>query len=201
MKILDISWPVFQGMPEYGGRKECTFTSYGKETKISLINHTGTHVDGPAYFFNNAKSIDQFDLSILIGECQVLDLMHVKEKIEEKDLERFKITPGQIILFKTSNSFIADNSPFKENFVYLAPSGAEYLASKKIKSVGIDYLALETTAGFPSHKILLKQEILVIEGLRLKNVQPRTYQLICLPVNLIGIDAAFARAILIDNKI
>lgn len=83
--------------------------------------------------------------------------------------------------------------------MYLDASGAEYLVEKNVKAVGIDYLALETQPGFPSHKILLKKEILIIEGLRLQHVEPKEYEFVCLPIKLIDVDAAFARAILLER--
>lgn len=198
MEIIDISWPVTADMAEYGGRKIVTFSNFGNETKVTLINHTGTHVDGPKYFFKNAKSLDQFPLSKLIGRCIVLDLMHVSKKITAQDLENHTIKADSIILFKTKNSLLSYTT-WEDNFIYFDASGAQYLAEKQVKSIGIDYLALETQPGFPSHKILLRQEILIIEGLRLENVEPKEYEIICLPIKLIGLDAAFARAILIKK--
>ena len=137
-----------------------------------MMNHTGTHVDGPRYFFKNSKTIDKFDLKQLIGRCRVLDVSHIKTKITKRTLKSCVINPGDIILLKTENSWLLENEEFKEKFIYLDTSGAEYLAKKKIKAVGIDYVALEITDGFPSHKILLAEDILIIEGLRLKTVKP-----------------------------
>lgn len=199
MKIIDISWPVKEGIIEYGGRTILEFSDHGNESIVTLVNHTGTHVDGPRYFFKDAKTIDQFDLNKLIGECQVLDLTSIQEKITQKDLEKFDIKENQIILFKTKNSSLSNTGKWQNDFIYLDESGAEYLVNKKVKSIGTDYVALESRVGFPSHKILLKNEILIIEGLRLKDVEPKQYQLFCLPVKLIGLDAAFARAILIED--
>lgn len=198
MKIFDISWPVTEDMAEYGGRKVATFEPFGSETKVTLINHTGTHVDGPRYFFKDAKTIDQFNLHKLIGRCIVLDLASVKRAITASDLKKHTIPSDSIILFKTKNSFLP-TSAWQDNFIYLDSSGAEYLVEQHVKSIGIDYLALETQAGFPSHKILLKQDILIIEGLRLQDIEPREYELVCLPIKLMGIDAAFARAILLER--
>lgn len=198
MKIIDISWPVIENMPEYEGRKILDFKKYGQETKITLINHTGTHVDGPAYFFNNAKKINEFKLNQLIGKCVVLDLTKVKTKITDKDLSKYKIKPGTIVLFKTKNSSLPEDKWY-DNFIYLDLSGAQYLVKKKVKTIGTDYLALEANPNFPSHKILLKKNILIIEGLRLKNVKAKEYNIYCLPIKLIGLDAAISRAILINQ--
>lgn len=199
MKIIDISWPVSANIAEYENRKIIQITPFGQEYIIGMVNHTGTHVDGPASFFPGSKTIDQFELTKLTGKCQVLDLTAVENYITKKELQGFSINSDEIILFKTQNSNLPTEGQFYDDFVYLAESGAQYLASKKVKAVGIDYIALETLPDFPSHKSLLHEEILIIEGLRLGHVKPGTYNFICLPVKLVGVDAAFARAILIEE--
>ena len=84
--------------------------------------------------------------------------------------------------------------------MYLEASGAAYLAEKKVKAVGIDYLGIEhSQPGHPTHENLLNADIVVIEGLRLHHVQPGSYFFVCLPLNMIGTEAAPARAILMEK--
>ena len=125
-----------------------------------------------------------------------------KKVLSNGHLKKFDINSKDIILLKTKNSDLAYNSLFNKDFVYLAKSGAEYLASKNIKTIGIDYLGIERNQkDHDTHKILFKNEINIIEGLRLKNIDLsfNSYKLICLPLNIIGYEAAPARAILIKD--
>ena len=86
---------------------------------------------------------------------------------------------------------------FKPDFVYLDKSGAKFLADRKIKSIGIDYLGIERNQiGHESHIFLLENNIPIIEGLRLASLTGELGILYCLPINLVGVEAAFARAII-----
>lgn len=208
MRIIDISWPIMPDMTTYKNKSDVQIlqthsweTSAKRESQLNCGMHTGTHVDAPAHFLESGVTIDQLDLNNLIGPAQVLELGAVKNKqITAQDLSNCEILAGQIILLKTSNSNLAANILFEPDFVYLASSGAEYLASKKIKAVGIDYLGIERNQPeHATHKILFRAGVVIIEGLRLAQVTAGNYQLICLPLNMIGQEAALARAILINK--
>ncbi len=205
MKIIDISWPISENTTEYKDRKTIKLTQineYSKdgvsETLITMHSHTGTHVDAPEHFLGNKITIDQIDLNKLVGKCKVLDLTKIEDKITKSDLQDFDIQKDDIILLKTKNSNLSTTEKFNPNFVYLEKSGAQFLADKKIKCVGIDYLGIERSQpNHETHKILLENDILIIESLRLKNANDTEYMFYCLPVLMENLDAAPARAILI----
>jgi arylformamidase len=205
MKIIDISWPITPNITEYKDRKTLKLEKYKefekdnvRETLITIHTHTGTHIDSPAHFLKDGKALDQLDLNKLMGECKILDLTSIEKKITKQDLEKFDIQKDEIILLKTKNSNLDPTEKFNPNFVYLEKSGAEFLASKKIKSVGIDYLGIERNQpNHETHKILLENEIPVIEGLRLKHITQKTGFFYCLPLFLPTLEAAPCRAILI----
>lgn len=205
MKIIDISWPLFPGTTEYKDRQsiQCTKTKIFerdkvRESAICMNLHTGTHVDAPAHFLPIGKTIELVDPGSLWGMCRVLDLANVSEKITADDLRAHELQAGEIILLKTKNSVREITQKFDPRFVYLDASGAAYLADQKIKTVGIDYLSIERAQPEHStHVTLFQAGITVIEGLRLAHVQPGSYFLICLPLPIVGLDAAPARAVLI----
>lgn len=202
--IIDISWPITQNITEYKDRGSVRLEPLAQakergvcETLITMHSHTGTHIDAPSHFIEGGKTIDQLPLSHCIGQCTVLDLTHVQEKITVHDLEAFTIHTGDRILFKTRNSALSPDALFDYAFVYLAECAARYLVGKNVQLVGIDYLGIERNQpGHPTHKLLLGNGIAVLEGLRLGHVAPGNYTLICFPVALCGVDAAPARAVL-----
>lgn len=207
MKIYDISWPLSSAATGYKNKKAVTFESTKsfmpdrvRETKITLDSHSGTHVDAPAHMLENGKTIDEISLERLIGMALVLDLTPSVNAITAEDLHVYdqQINEGAIILLKTTNSLSLPNDSFDPEFVYLDSSGAAYLAQKKVKAVGIDYLGIERgDPGHATHATLMSHDVVIIEGLRLEGVAAGRYQFVCLPLDLVGIDAAPARAILL----
>ena len=205
MKIIDISWPISDAATEYKDKKSIAFeqlktfdTDGVRESSFCMNSHTGTHVDAPSHFLKDGKTIDEMHLDRLMGKAVLLDLLTIGDAITEDDLHGYEIEDGDIVLLRTSNSACAPTDPFANDFVYLDPSGAHYLAQKHIKAVGIDYLGIER--GDPEHRThttLMQADIAIIEGLRLGHVQAGTYFFICLPLAIIGPEAAPARAILL----
>ena len=167
---------------------------------MHLSSHTGTHVDAPAHFIKDGITIDQIQLDRLVGQAIVLDLMYVLDGITRDDLVDKKIKKGDIVLFKTVNSLTPATGKFTPHFVYLEASGAQYLAEIGVKAVGIDYLGIERSQiDHLTHTTLMHADIVIIEGLRLEFIAPGEYMCVCLPLNIIGLEAAPARAILIEK--
>jgi arylformamidase len=166
-------------------------------THLSMGAHTGTHVDAPAHFIEGAATLDRIPLDRFVGDATVLDLRG-RKAIDAAVLSRHSIHPGDIVLFKTDNSALWQREGFQEGFTYLTRDAGEYLAERRVKTVGMDYLSIEQfgSSTFAVHKILLGQEILIIEGLDLSAVGSGPYLLSCLPLNLQGVDGAPARAVL-----
>jgi len=211
VKILDISWPLHSATTGYKNKKVIHFKQIKqfaqdnvRETTITLSSHSGTHVDAPAHFLRDGKTIDQLPLTHLIGRCKVIDLTSLSKCIFSEDLEKttvaIDIKKDDIILLKTANSSIPATDAFSPDFIYLHSSGAHYLAKKKIKAVGIDYLGIERNQpDHTTHIELMKNNVIIIEGLRLHHVKQGIYTLYCLPLYTIGLEAAPARALLIKD--
>ncbi len=207
MKIIDISWQISENITEYKNKKsikliqQAEYEKNGVREKLITFNsHTGTHIDAPSHFTKNGKTLDKLNLDKFYGPCKVLDLTHIKDKITSQDLENFNIQQNDIIILKTKNSELPETGNFVSNYIYLEKTGAKFLADKKIKTFGFDYLGIESNQpNHETHKYLLETEIPIIEGLRLKNVEPGEYILSCLPIFIKDADGAPARAILIQK--
>ena len=72
-----------------------------------------------------------------------------------------------------------------------------------IKLVGIDYLSIEKggSPGHPVHVALLEKEIVILEGVDLREVPPGDYEIVCLPLKYEGGrgDGSPARTVLIKR--
>ena len=165
-------------------------------TNISFSAHTSTHMDAPLHFIDNAKDISTLPFNAVIGKAKIIEIKDTIS-IKPEELETYNIEENDRILFKTRNSSVDwGMEEFISEYVFLTTEAAKYLAEKKIKTIGIDYLSI---AGLNNteevHKILLSSEIWIIEGLSLNDVTEGFYDLICLPINIVGSDGAPARAV------
>ncbi|WP_102026290.1 cyclase family protein [Salirhabdus sp. Marseille-P4669] len=202
-KMYDISLPIYKGMPVYKNKPEkqpefqTVTNGHVTESRLSMDAHTGTHIDAPLHMINDGETFESIDLEQLIGDAKVFDLTDVETGISAQDLEKFQIEEGDFVLFKTKNTF---DEAFNFEFIYLAESGARYLAEKGVRGVGIDALGVERAQeGHPTHKTLFQNNIIVIEGLNFKDVEPGTYHMVAAPLKLVGIDAAPARVLLFEK--
>lgn len=200
-KITDISLPIYGGMPVYPNNPPVKITSLKTPnsyiSEITLGSHTGTHIDVPRHINENGLTVDKIELDQLSGPVRVLDMTHCKESISVEDLKKENIKAGERILVKTQNS-IRGFKEFYPDYIYLSGEAAEFLAEQKIIIFGIDSISIKQK-GSPDlrpHTELLNNNIIIIEGLDLSKANPGSYNLFCLPLNLIGLDGAPARAIL-----
>jgi len=162
--------------------------------------HTGTHCDAPFHFLDDGRGIDEVTLDRFVGPCLVVEV-DPKINIEKEDLEKIDFKRHKRILFKTRNSahWKNNNMTFDENFVAVGITGAQYLVDKKIELVGVDYLSVESFhAEFehPVHKKLLRNNVVVLEGLNLSAIKPGEYELLCLPLKIKHGDGTPMRAAL-----
>ncbi len=145
----------------------------------------------------DGKTSDTLDLSKLIRSVKVFDLTHVHEVIDRKDLQTLDLQPQDFVLFKTQNSY---QETFNFRFVYVNQDAASYLVSKGVVGVGIDALGIERDqSGHPTHHILMNQDVIIIEGLRLKDVPEGRYHMFALPIKMKGVEALLLSIILVEG--
>lgn len=74
------------------------------------------------------------------------------------------------------------------------------MKSLKISGVGIDSLGIERSQpGHETHKLLLGQGIIILEGLQLADIKEGAYKMLALPLKMHGTEAAPARVVLIED--
>lgn len=208
MKIYDVTVPISQNIPVYEGDPGvkidvCMAFAKGDTanlTALSFSAHTATHVDAPNHFIEGSRKVDDLELGKLIGECRVIE---VPDDVMGIGLEYIEGLAGvERVLFKTRNSeFWSDpEHAFRKDFTYIEPEAARKIADMGMKLVGIDYLSVEKfgSGDFATHIALLEKEIVIIEGLDLRDVPAGDYELFCLPLKVKSEtgDGAPARVIL-----
>lgn len=207
MSIYDISMPVHTGGIIYPGNPEIQIelqqaVSKGAGANVSSISfgsHTGTHVDAAKHFFDDGETVDEIPLERLIGTAILLVFPDELMSIGAPDLEKQHIGSHKRVLLRTRNSSFLDKPDFVKDYTFLAPDGAQYLVDHGVELVGIDYLSIEQfhSGHHRTHITLLEKKVVIVEGLDLSVPLAGVYQLICLPLRLVGLDGAPARAVLV----
>jgi arylformamidase len=203
---IDISIPLTEGMVHWPNDppvsiKRIQDIEQGATSNLSTISmgvHSGTHVDAPIHFIKEGKGVDHIPLDILVGKARVIEIRD-QESITPEELASHRLLHGERILFKTRNSSeVWQKDEFVEDFVFISDAAADFLVNREIRLVGVDYLSVGSFkhGGSYVHKTLLSGGIWIIEGLNLSDVTPGKYDLICLPLRIVGGDGAPARAIL-----
>ena len=204
MDIFDISVPFRDGMLHYAGNPPVHVTRVESIAAGDLANlseldmgaHSGTHVDAPDHFLEGAAGAEALPLEILIGPGEVVDAGAATSVLDLVTVRNLELPQRgtERILFKTRNSQLWSRDEFTRDFVRLDGEAAVYLVERGAKLLGIDYLSIGDAA---AHRVLLSAGVVCVEGLDLRGIEPGSYELICLPLKLVGADGAPARTVLI----
>ncbi|HUR34763.1 MAG TPA: cyclase family protein [Vicinamibacterales bacterium] len=205
MKLIDVSVPIDSNLATYPGNTPFSLEaikrlSRGDSSNVSTLHlsaHSGTHVDAPRHFFDDGSGVDSLPLEMLCGRTRVIELT-TRKGITAEDLSGFDLTEDVRLLLKTHNSRLWGTPEFHPDFIGVTEGGARFLVDRGVKVLGVDYLSVEQykTPGAPTHHVLLGAGTIVIEGLNLRDVEPGTYEMFCLPLAVVGADGAPARVIL-----
>nr|XP_023924528.1 uncharacterized protein LOC112035936 [Quercus suber] len=172
-----------------------------------LFVHAGTHVDAPGHMFDHyfdaGFDIDTLDLGVLNGPALLVDVPRDKN-ITAEVMQSLNIPKGvRRVLFRTLNTDrkLMFKKEFDTSFVGFMKDGAKWLVDNTdIKLVGVDYLSAAAYDHLvPTHLVFHEgREVILVEGLKLDDIQPGIYSVHCLPLRLVGAEGSPIRCILIN---
>ena len=195
MKIIDISQEVFScnvypGDPHPTAEKVVSIDNgdvYNMST-LSMCVHNGTHIDAPYHFLNDGNTVEQIPLEYFVGTCYVT---HRDGELTSKDAEEIMHEAKALNAFE--RILIGGN-------VTVTAEAAKVFAECGIKLIGNEGLSIgPVEAPMEVHKILLSANVVLLEGIVLKDVPNGTYFLNAAPLNLAKLDGAPCRAYLIKE--
>jgi arylformamidase len=206
-RYVDVTVPLIPGrVPLYPGDTDLELArvqeratgSQANVSKLVCSVHCGTHVDGPAHFFADRPGVESVEPQKLIGPAWVVDATSVTGMLDEKAIRELHIPARTTrVLFKTSNSALWEDPHFVEDFVAITADAASVLIQREVQLVGIDYLSIAPYhEQAPTHEVLLRAGVAIVETLDLRAAEPGPWDLICLPLRIPGADGAPARAFL-----
>lgn len=161
---------------------------------LTFSPHTGAHADAPMHYANGAPAIGLVDLLPYLGPCRVIHCLDCGPLVQPEHIAHALENLPPRVLLRTST--VASQS--WAEFTAIAPATLALLASKNIALVGIDTPSVDPAISqdLPSHHLLLKHDLRVLENLVLDDVPAGDYELIALPLKLTQADASPVRAIL-----
>ena len=205
-RYYDVSVPISAGGLVYPGNPEIRIVPHeaiarGDGANVSSLafgSHTGTHVDAAKHFVDDGQTVDQIPLERLIGPALLIAFPEHLDSIGAAQLASHPLGGHRRVLLKTRNSGLMSRPSFDRGYTYLAPDGADFLVREGAELVGIDYLSIEEfrSGHHRTHLTLLREQVVIIEGLDLTEPAPGVYELFCLPLKLRGLDGAPARVVL-----
>jgi arylformamidase len=225
-KVVDLSQTIEPGIPGPvgfpGPQIEVLFSQDKGDTvnveRVTIGDHTATHVDAPFHFFSNLQKVDELPPESLIGPAVVVDLRQKKGSvpIEAVDIKEWeakngeKIQPGDAVLLHTGHSKLwglneAGDRFWKDGFPYMTEGSVNYLVEKKIRLIGVESMDLDlvdpydlSTAKFTAHRTFLSRGILIVENLtNLDKISSKRCQIIAAPLKLKGCSGSPVRVLAI----
>jgi len=201
--IYDITPPIDSSLAVWPGdnrptREVLLDLARGDTVTLSTLRatvHLGAHADAPSHYGVGAPSIEARPVDLYLGMCQVMHTPVARGKrVAVSDMKAPIHAPR--VLFRTDT--YPDPRNFNPDFAALEPSLIEHLARHDVKLVGLDTpsVDLSDSKDLPSHQMCLRHDLAILEVLVLKDVPEGIYELIALPLKLVGFDASPVRAIL-----
>ena len=201
-RIYDISQrlhpgvPVWPGDTPFDGQQTWNIAdgSPVNVSKLTLSTHTGAHADAPLHYADEGPDIASVDLEPYLGECVVVDVRGVGDLVLPEHLP--DLSGSQRILFRTYECF--PHEAWDAAHAAIAPATIEKLAEYGVMLVGMDGPSLDPqdSKAMEAHLAVLAADMRVLEGLVLDDVPAGRYELIALPLPIVGGDASPVRAVL-----
>jgi arylformamidase len=208
-RVIDISRPVQPGVPVWPGDTAYDFRLVARIRDGSSVNvgsvtmsvHTGAHADAPFHFDDRGEDISCVPLEKYVGPCVVAALKPGKGGIVPSDLPvgiEGSLESAPRLLLRTYERKPAD---FDVGMRHLTPMLADHLADLGVLLVGLDTDSMDAfdSKDLPSHHRLAARGVAILEGIDLSRVKPGRYELVALPLRLVGADASPVRAVLITE--
>src|SRR5262249_20060096 len=162
---------------------------------LTATCHLGAHADAPSHYGADAPAIDERPLDYYVGPCQVLRVAAARAtRLTPADVPGPVAAPRVLLATGT----FPDPGHFNTHFAALAPELVEHFHPQGVRLVGIDTPSVDLfdSKDLPSHRAFLRRDMAILEGLVLKDIPVGVYELIALPLRLVGFDASPVRAVL-----
>jgi arylformamidase len=205
-RLRDISQRLHPALPVWPGEPPVELrrlASIGPDCPVnvgalSAPLHAGTHADAPLHYDRAGLDGSATDLVPYIGPCLLLDLQGAGPLIGIADIDWLAVAGAERVLLRTYAQFPHD--VWEPEFKAVSPAVVTHMARLGIQLLGTDAPSLDpaTSKSMDAHQAIRVADMRILEGLVLDGVPPGRYELIALPLAIIGADASPVRAVLRD---
>lgn len=166
-------------------------------TRLNMSSHMGTHMDAPYHFTDDGLRVEQLDLARYWGLAQVVTVSKESGPLTPADFAHVDLTLAPRLLVH-SRASQQDPTQFHHDYVYPSPELADFLGAKGIILYGADAPSMDASDDptLPGHNALLRNDIMILEGLDFTAVADGLYELVALPLKLVDGDGSPIRAAL-----
>jgi arylformamidase len=206
MKLIDITHPHSNALAPWPGDTPFQFAFTARMRDGASCNigafttsiHSGTHMDAPRHYNDAGLSIDQLDLSILLGPARVF-LAQGRDTITRDIFAGLDARATPRVLVRTNHC--DDKSVFPSSIPTFAPDVPDWLGAQGVRLIGLDLPSVDQVDDptMQIHHRLDAANILILENLDLRAVAPGVYELIALPLKIAGADGSPIRAVLVQR--
>ncbi|MGH6650116.1 MAG: arylformamidase [Sphingopyxis sp.] len=205
-RIWDISQPLHAAVPVWPGEPAFALHSHAVIGGGCPVNvgamftplHAGTHGDAPLHYAHDGAASADCDLGAYIGPCVLLDVRHARGRVEIADIDWTATEGAERVLLRTYEQF--PHEQWDSDFTAIASDVIARLGSMGVRLIGTDAASLdpEQSKTLDAHQAVKAADMRILEGLVLDDVPAGRYELIALPLRIVGADASPLRAILRD---
>jgi len=204
MALIDISPPVDAAIGVWPGDTPYVKTinldmNAGANLTLSDIRttvHVGAHTDAPSHYVASGDDISARRLDFYLGRCNVLHVAIERgRRIMPADIAGRRISAPRLLL--RTNTF-PDHRNWNTDFASLSPELVDFLHKRGVITIGIDTPSVDPfeSKELEAHQAFARNDMAIIEGIVLGEVEEGEYELIALPLRLVGADASPVRAVL-----
>lgn len=206
MILIDLSHPLIHGQQTFPMDPKLSIMPHGTTktlkyniSHISMSSHQGTHLDAMYHFVDEGRTLDQMPLDWFYGPARVLRIpKKAGEEITRDDFAKFEqhLVHGAKIIIETGWHKAFGQENFFDEFPSITQDAAHYLASRKIRMIGMD-MPTPSRDWYEVHHILLDSdvEMVIVEALANLDQVPDEFTFIGFPLNFVGRDGSPIRAV------
>jgi arylformamidase len=166
-------------------------------TALTLSAHSGTHIDAPHHFADDAQAVHALTLARYWGPAQVVTVAKAAGPLTPADFAHADLRQAPRLLVRSAASGYAP-SIFPMAYVYPTPELADALGRMGVCLYGADAPSMDAvdSTDLPGHRALLRNGIAILEWLDLSQAADGLYELVALPLKIAGGDGSPVRAAL-----